>query len=552
MLQDHPSLPDGLPRINTLRLQTQTLLTPKNSDLVLTEPPEQTAAAARELLAAAAPPTREQLAAFVAERFAPAGSDLRPCALPGWQPEPPELLARLPRADDDDGGAKSSGGGDGSGGSGGEPSAGELRAFALRVHALWPVLARAPAAPPPAAGAGAGAGAGATPAYAASSLLPLPFPAVVPGDRFRETYYWDSLWIVRGLLASGLPAAAAGVARNLLHMLAAVGHVPNGARCYYLNRSQPPLLSAAVRGVFGATRDRALLEEALPRLAREAEYWTTGAKAVLVEGRDGRAHALSRYCASWRAPRPESYREDAATADAAVALAVAAAGNGGAPLTPAAERRLRRRVWRDLASAAESGWDFSSRWLEDGKTLATVQTTRVVPADLNAFVFRLLSDVAWMARELGDAPLAARFEAAADARAAAIDAVLWDGAAACWRDGVVVQGGDGGSDDDDEDKEDLPSGQQQQQQQQQPQPGQTVRVALNPAALASNYVPLWAGLTRGDEARGERVVASLEASGLVLPGGALLLFCLSPCKARLRGCSSLLFFASPQHDTKHH
>lgn len=25
-----------------------------------------------------------------------------------------------------------------------------------------------------------------------------------------------------------------------------------------------------------------------------------------------------------------------------------------------------RRLWRELASAAESGWDFSSRWLADG------------------------------------------------------------------------------------------------------------------------------------------------------------------------------------------
>lgn len=73
-------------------------------------------------------------------------------------------------------------------------------------------------------------------AAGASSLLPLPHPTVVPGDRFRETYYWDSLWVVRGLLASGMAASAEGLVRNLLHMLGAVGHVPNGARAYYVNR----------------------------------------------------------------------------------------------------------------------------------------------------------------------------------------------------------------------------------------------------------------------------------------------------------------------------
>lgn len=37
-----------------------------------------------------------------------------------------------------------------------------------------------------------------------------------------------------------------------------------GARTYYLNRSQPPLLSAMVRIVYGATEDAALLRSALP------------------------------------------------------------------------------------------------------------------------------------------------------------------------------------------------------------------------------------------------------------------------------------------------
>ncbi len=40
------------------------------------------------------------------------------------------------------------------------------------------------------------------------SLLPLPAWGVVPGARFREVYYWDSLWAVRGLLSSGMRATA--------------------------------------------------------------------------------------------------------------------------------------------------------------------------------------------------------------------------------------------------------------------------------------------------------------------------------------------------------
>ena len=37
----------------------------------------------------------------------------------------------------------------------------------------------------------------------------------------------------------------------------------------------------------------------------------------------------------------------------------------------------RRRLYIDLASAAESGWDFSSRWFEDGRSIGTIRTTQV-------------------------------------------------------------------------------------------------------------------------------------------------------------------------------
>lgn len=36
---------------------------------------------------------------------------------------------------------------------------------------------------------------------------------------------------------------AASEMANLLALLQRYGHVPNGARTYYINRSQPPLLS---------------------------------------------------------------------------------------------------------------------------------------------------------------------------------------------------------------------------------------------------------------------------------------------------------------------
>ena len=40
------------------------------------------------------------------------------------------------------------------------------------------------------------------------TLLPLRHPFFIPGQRFRELYYWDSYWVVRGLLVSNMAGSA--------------------------------------------------------------------------------------------------------------------------------------------------------------------------------------------------------------------------------------------------------------------------------------------------------------------------------------------------------
>ena len=44
------------------------------------------------------------------------------------------------------------------------------------------------------------------------------------------------------------------------------------------------------------------------------------------------------------------------------------------------------QIYTDLASAAESGMDFSSRWLQDGRRLSSIRTTDILPVDLNAIL----------------------------------------------------------------------------------------------------------------------------------------------------------------------
>jgi glycogen debranching enzyme len=58
----------------------------------------------------------------------------------------------------------------------------------------------------------------------------MPHPMIVAGSRFRELYYWDSYWTLKGLLASGMRECALDMVRNFAHLISQHGFVPNGSR----------------------------------------------------------------------------------------------------------------------------------------------------------------------------------------------------------------------------------------------------------------------------------------------------------------------------------
>jgi alpha,alpha-trehalase len=375
------------------------------------------------------------------------------------------------------------------------------REFATHVHELWRVLARLDADDYAEEEVGAEGEARRT----TSSRIRLPYPAVVPGERFRETYYWDTYWIVLGLLTSEMPATALGVTNNLLYMVTTYGFVPNGARVYYLNRSQPPLLSSCVAEVFQATRDVEWLRQALPLLVQEYAYLTRSERTVTIRDTEtGETHELSRYFANTTRPRPESYREDVEVARRATRKVEDAV----------AKLEAKRKIYRHLASAAESGFDFSSRWFLDGDNLETIRTCNIIPSDLNGFMLRVETQIALLAREAlvslenEDELFAERvylnhllekFSRASEVRRRAIDAVLWDDDVKRWRDmafeplmgedtrGIV------------RDRDDL--------------------TAASESPFTSDFTPLWCGACDPDSDQAYEVVESLKKSKLVTDKG---------------------------------
>ncbi|KJM82174.1 alpha,alpha-trehalase [Enterobacter hormaechei] len=243
------------------------------------------------------------------------------------------------------------------------------------------------------------------------SLLPLPKPYVVPGGRFREVYYWDSYFTMLGLAESGHWDKIGDMVDNFAYELDTWGHIPNGNRSYYLSRSQPPFFSLMVELL--AMHDSDALKKYRPQMEKEYAYWMEGADGLqpgqankrVVKLDDG--SLLNRYWDDLDTPRPESWLDDVTTAK-------------NNPNRPATE------IYRDLRSAAASGWDFSSRWMDDPQKLGTIRTTSIVPVDLNALMFKMEKLLARASQEDGDTASASKYDALASARQKAMESHLWN------------------------------------------------------------------------------------------------------------------------------
>jgi alpha,alpha-trehalase len=127
-------------------------------------------------------------------------------------------------------------------------------------------------------------------------------PYVVPGGRFNELYYWDSYFIVLGLLQDGRKDLARGMVDNLIYEIDYYGKIPNANRTYYLTRSQPPFLTSMIRAVFeSGAADRHWLADALKSaLAEYRSVWLGPDRLISI----GTNH-LSRYYDTGNGPAPE-------------------------------------------------------------------------------------------------------------------------------------------------------------------------------------------------------------------------------------------------------
>ncbi len=209
------------------------------------------------------------------------------------------------------------------------------------------------------------------------SLLGLPKPYLVPsyeegaGFDFYEQYYWDSFFMVQGMLDEQHKELVSGILENLLSMYKRFKIIPNGSRTFLMGRSQPPFLTTFIYDVYNAYH----LDK----------KWLAAAMEI----------AKQEYATVWLGTKKPNERL----------------------VHKGLSRYYDINYLHDLAEA-ESGWDMTPRF---GR-----RALNYLPVDLNALLYKYEMDFARTARLLNNRREAAAWEQAAAARKAAMDRLMWD------------------------------------------------------------------------------------------------------------------------------
>ncbi|XP_048471432.1 trehalase isoform X2 [Rhincodon typus] len=347
-------------------------------DMKLKVNPDVILEAFRNLTSPTAELTKEQLKLFVKTYFDAPGQEFEKWTPADWG-DHPQILQKIPDQ--------------------------KLRLWATELHALWKVLGRkitqnVQSHPE------------------LYSQIYVPKPLIVPGGRFREYYYWDSYWIIKGLLLSEMSETSKGMIENFLYLMQRFELIPNGGRIYYERRSQPPFLVLMMESYINVTNDLDFLKQSIDLLDKEYEFWMKN--RVMPVSIGSKTHHLNRYIVEAAGPRPESFSKDV---ELAQAVPEAAQGD----------------LWMELKTGAESGWDFSSRWFIDsnGKnngTLKDTKTKQVLPVDLNSILCKNERILAIFHKLLGNFSQAQYYEDALKRRIDAVRDVFWDETQGVWFD----------------------------------------------------------------------------------------------------------------------
>lgn len=208
------------------------------------------------------------------------------------------------------------------------------------------------------------------------SLIGLPNPYIVPAHEegrefdFNEMYYWDTYFVIQGLLAPEHKQLVVGMVENLLHMYKRFKIIPNASRTYLMGRSQPPLLTSMIWDVYETFKLKDTWLDRAMEIA-EDEYQTVWLGTAKPNARQV-YQGLSRY--------------------------------------------YDINYLHNLAEA-ESGWDMTQRF---GR-----KCLDYLPVDLNALLYKYETDFVRYYRKKGETRTAAKWEVASEVRLKAMNKLMY-------------------------------------------------------------------------------------------------------------------------------
>ncbi|HKR81387.1 MAG TPA: trehalase family glycosidase [Candidatus Saccharimonadales bacterium] len=209
------------------------------------------------------------------------------------------------------------------------------------------------------------------------SLIGLPRPYLVPsyeeGHEFdyNELYYWDSYFMVQGMLDAPHKELVEGILEDLFTLLKRFGIIPNASRTYLTGRSQPPFLTSFIFDIY--------------QVYEPGKDWLK--EAMLL--------AQQEYRAVWMGKTKPNARQ----------------------MYQGLSRYYDFNYLHDIAEA-ESGWDMTPRFNR--------HALNYLPVDLNALLYKYETDFARAARILGNQEEANEWSRAAEKRKQTMNELMWD------------------------------------------------------------------------------------------------------------------------------
>ena len=208
------------------------------------------------------------------------------------------------------------------------------------------------------------------------SRIPLPNSYVVPSEGDSESSYWESYFILLGLVISGNKQLAIDMVDNYAHLLEKHGLIPSKCRYYSMSSSQPPYFSMMVSLI--VNKGWAEWQDYALAFRREYQFWMEGAD---VEAADGfayrrvvkvKGYVLNRYWNDQLTKNEELFDEHSDLIQSAVKKGIS-----------------EEEILEHLSAARESGWGLSSRWMSDSTDMTSIKTAHIIPIELNALLSHL-------------------------------------------------------------------------------------------------------------------------------------------------------------------